>query len=168
MTESTFSEQLNTQTAGLGPGRMVDVSDESEGLRTAVAVGRVELGAEAFDQLTSGAVQDGDVLPVAQIAGIQGAKRTSDLLPLCRDVLLEGVELEFSLDEEERAIEIRAFAKASGRTGVEMEAMTGVSVAALTIYDMCKSISREMSISDVHLVAKTGGQSGDYRRDEQE
>ena len=101
MNESTFSEQISTQTAGLGPGRMVDVSDESEGLRTAVAVGRVELGDEAYEQLTSGDVQDGDVLPVAQIAGIQGAKRTSELIPLCRDVLLEGVELEFSVDEDE-------------------------------------------------------------------
>lgn len=166
MTETTFTDQLSSQTAGLGPARMGEVSGDPKGVRTAVAVGRVLLGEEPFARVASGEVQKGNVIPIAQIAGIQGAKRTSELIPLCHDVLLEGVDLEFALDEDDHAIEIRAYAKTSGTTGVEMEALTAVSVAALTVYDMCKSISREIRISDVHLVAKTGGQSGDYRRDE--
>lgn len=144
---------------------MVDVADQPKTVRTAVAAGRVVLGEEAFRQVQEKTVRKGDVLSVAQIAGLQGAKQTSNLIPLCHDVLLQGVDVDFTFNEEDYAIEIRAFAKSTGPTGVEMEALTAVSIAALTIYDMCKSISKDITITDARLLAKTGGQSGDYRRD---
>ncbi|HMB93120.1 MAG TPA: cyclic pyranopterin monophosphate synthase MoaC [Rhodothermales bacterium] len=150
----------------LGGVHMVDVSDKSDSLRTAVASGRVLLGEEAFQLVAENKIRKGDVLTIAQIAGILGAKQTSKLIPLCHDVAIKGVDVEFSLDEDEHAIEVRGFAKTIGPTGVEMEALTAVSVAALTIYDMCKSVSKEIRITDVHLLAKTGGQSGDYRKSE--
>ena len=103
-------------------------------------------------------------MTVAQIAGVLGAKQASRLIPLCHDVLLQNVEIDFELDADAAAVEIRAITKTEGATGVEMEALTAVSVAALTIYDMCKSVSKEIGITDVRLLAKTGGQSGDYRR----
>lgn len=165
MTETTTQETKLTPPAASGRARMIDVADKPDTVRTAVAAGRVLLGAEAFQQVQENTVRKGDVLSVAQIAGLQGAKQTSKLIPLCHDVLLQGVDVDFTLDEAEHAVEIRAFAKSTGPTGVEMEALTAVSIAALTIYDMCKSISKEITISDTHLLAKTGGQSGDYRRD---
>ena len=144
--------------------RMVDVSEKSDSVRTAVAAGKVRLGAEAYQRVEENDIQKGDVLTVAQIAGIMGAKQTSQLIPLCHDVQIDGVDVEFSFDEEEKAIEIRAYAKSVGVTGVEMEALTAVSVTALTIYDMCKSVSKGIRITDIHLLAKTGGQSGNYRK----
>ncbi|NNE34891.1 MAG: cyclic pyranopterin monophosphate synthase MoaC [Rhodothermales bacterium] len=149
-----------------GGVQMVDVSDKSTSTRTAVATGAVLIGDEAFKLVQENGIRKGDVLTVAQIAGIQGAKQTSNLIPLCHDVALKGVDLELSLDEERSAIDIRAFAKSVGPTGVEMEALTAVSVAALTIYDMCKSVTKSIEITGIHLVAKTGGQSGDYLRSE--
>lgn len=143
---------------------MADLSLRSASARTAVASGRVLLGEASFSQVQEGTVKKGDVLSVAQIAGILGAKRTSQLIPLCHDVLLQNVDLDLDLDEERRSVEIRALTKAQGPTGVEMEALTAVSVAALTVYDMCKSIDREIRITDIGLLAKTGGQSGAYRR----
>lgn len=143
---------------------MVDVSDKPDSVRTAVAVGSVVLGPEAFRRVRENDVQKGDVLTVAQIAGIMGAKQTSKLIPLCHDVQIEGVDVELEFDEENDAIDIRAYAKSVGPTGVEMEALTAVSITALTVYDMCKSITKDLRITDVHLLAKTGGQSGDYRR----
>ena len=145
---------------------MVDVSDKSNTVRTAVAAGRVLLGREAFEQVRGENVRKGDVLTIAQIAGIMGAKATSDLIPLCHQVTVQGVDVELTLNEKDHAVEIRTFAKSVGPTGVEMEALTGVSVACLTVYDMCKSISKEIVIQDIRLLAKTGGQSGDYRRRE--
>ena len=147
-----------------GRARMVDISAKSASVRTAVARGRVLIGEEAFRLVQEHRIRKGDVLSVAQVAGILGAKQTSRLLPLCHDVLLEGVDLDFELNEADFAIEVRAFVKTTGPTGVEMEALTAVSVAALTIYDMCKSVSKDIAITDTHLLAKTGGQSGDYRR----
>ena len=147
-----------------GRARMVDVSAKSPTARTAVARGRVLVGEEAFGLVRANKIRKGDVLTVAQIAGIFGAKQTSRLIPLCHDVLLEGVDLDLELNEEAFAIDVRAYVKTTGPTGVEMEALTAVSVAALTIYDMCKSVSREIVVTDVQLLAKTGGQSGDYRR----
>ena len=147
-----------------GRARMADVSAKAATARTAVAAGSVRLGASAFAAVRDGEVQKGDVLTVAQIAGVLGAKQTSRLLPLCHDVLLQNVEIEFTLDEAEHAVQIRAITKTEGPTGVEMEAMTAVSVAALTVYDMCKSVSKEVEITGVRLLAKTGGRSGDYRR----
>ncbi len=147
-----------------GRARMVDVSAKPLSARTAVAAGRVLLGAEAFAALRDHRIRKGDALSVAQVAGVLAAKQTSRLIPLCHDVLLQTVELEFELDERDAAVEIRAVAKTEGSTGVEMEALTAVSVAALTVYDMCKSVSKEIAITDIRLLAKTGGQSGDYRR----
>lgn len=133
--------------------------------RTAVASGRVVLGREAFEMVAENRAHKGDVLTISKIAGVMGAKRTSLLLPLCHDVVLQNVELDFELDEPTASVEVKAIAKTQGPTGVEMEALTAVSVAALNIYDMCKSVSKDISVSDVRLIAKTGGQSGDYRRD---
>lgn len=147
-----------------GRARMVDVSAKSPSARTAVARGRVLVGEEAFRLVQANKIRKGDVLTVSHVAGILGAKQTSRLIPLCHDVLLEGVDLDLDLNEDDFAIEVRAYVKTTGPTGVEMEALTAVSIAALTIYDMCKSVSREIAITDVQLLAKTGGQSGDYRR----
>jgi molybdenum cofactor biosynthesis protein MoaC len=147
-----------------GRARMVDVSPKPPTARTAVAAGRVLLGEEAFRLVKENRVRKGDVMTVAQVAGVLGAKQASRLLPLCHDVLLQNVEIDFALDDEAAAVEIRALTKTEGPTGVEMEALTAVSVAALTIYDMCKSASKDIVVTDVRLLAKTGGQSGDYRR----
>ncbi len=147
---------------------MVDVSEKSDSVRTAVATGKVLLGEEAFQRVQDDDIQKGDVLTTAQIAGILGAKQTSQLIPLCHDVQIDGVDVEFTFDEEEHAIEIRAYTKSIGVTGVEMEALTAVSITALTIYDMCKSVSKGIRVTDIHLLAKTGGQSGNYRKPDDE
>lgn len=149
-----------------GGVRMVDVSKKSDSVRTAVAAGRVLLGDEAFQRVRENDISKGDVLTTAQIAGIMGAKQTSKLIPLCHDVQVGGVQIEFSLAEEDQAIDIRAYTKSVGVTGVEMEALTAVSIAALTIYDMCKSVTKGIRITDVHLLAKTGGQSGNWKTDD--
>jgi molybdenum cofactor biosynthesis protein MoaC len=147
---------------------MVDVSEKSDSVRTAVAMGKVLLGEEAFQRVQDDDIQKGDVLTTAQIAGIMGAKQTSQLIPLCHDVQIDGVDVEFTFDEDEHAIEIRAYTKSIGVTGVEMEALTAVSITALTIYDMCKSVSKGIRVTDIHLLAKTGGQSGNYRKPDDE
>jgi len=147
-----------------GGARMVDITEKKATTRTAVARGRVILGAEAFQLVQENQVRKGDVLTTAQIAGIMGAKQTSKLIPLCHDVSVNGVEIEFQLNEAQHSVDIRAYTRTIGATGVEMEALTAVSLAGLTIYDMCKSITKDITITDIHLRAKTGGQSGDYRR----
>ena len=160
------AEAALTHVAPEGGVQMVDVSAKSDTTRTALAAGRVRIGEDAFRQIEQETLKKGDVLTVAQIAGITGAKLTSRLIPLCHSVQINGVDVELSLGEEDFAVEVRAFAKSTGPTGVEMEALTAVSVAALTVYDMCKSVTKEIEITDVRLLAKTGGQSGDYRREE--
>jgi len=147
-----------------GGVQMVDVAEKTNTVRTAVAEGCVYVGEEAFKLIVANNIHKGDVLPTAQIAGIMGAKHTSKLIPLCHDVLLRGVDVELTLREADHAVAIRAYAKSVGPTGVEMEALTAVSVAALTIYDMCKAVTKAIRISDVQLRAKTGGRSGDYRK----
>ena len=151
-----------THLSAQGGVRMVDVATKPDTPRTAVAAGRVLLGEEVFRLVEERRIRKGDVLTVAQIAGIMGAKQTSKLIPLCHDVHVKGVEVELELNEEAFAIDVRAYVKTFGPTGVEMEALTAVSVAALTIYDMCKSAAKGLRITDLHLLAKTGGQSGDY------
>ncbi len=146
--------------------RMVDVAEKPVTLRTAVAAGRVLVNEETFALLESGGTKKGDVLAVAQVAGIMGAKRTSDLIPMCHPVATDGTDLELTLDPERLSVEIRAVVRCTGRTGVEMEALTAVSVAALTVYDMCKAVQRDIVISDVRLLEKTGGTHGEYRREE--
>ena len=149
-----------------GRARMVNVGDKNPTVRTAVAAGRVLVSRQTFDLIQTGGMKKGDVLTVAQIAGIMGAKRTPDLIPMCHPILLDGVRLHLSLDEAHCAVEIRAEVSCSGRTGVEMEALTAVSTAALTVYDMCKAVQKDMVIDQIRLVSKTGGVHGDYLREE--
>ncbi|MEM8487594.1 MAG: cyclic pyranopterin monophosphate synthase MoaC [Bacteroidota bacterium] len=149
-----------------GGVKMVDIAEKPASVRTAVASGRVLVGETVFQMIQENKVRKGDVLSIAQIAGIMGAKQTSKLIPLCHDVALKGVDVVLTLEETDFAVDIKAFTKTLGSTGVEMEALTAVSVAALTVYDMCKSVTKGIRITDVHLLAKTGGQSGDYRKED--
>ena len=149
-----------------GRARMVGVGEKPVTERTAVAAGRVLVNRETFGLIQSGGVKKGDVLTVAQIAGILGAKRTPDLIPMCHPILIDGVQLRLWLDEERCAVEIEAAVTCTGRTGVEMEALTAVSTAALTVYDMCKSVQKDMVIDGIRLLSKTGGVHGDYKREE--
>lgn len=144
-----------------GEARMVDISAKEETERVAVAKGRVVMEAATLELIRSGQTAKGDVLSVARIAGIMGAKQTASLIPLCHPLMLTDVIVEFELNVEEKAVEITGIAKTRGRTGVEMEALTAVSTAALTIYDMCKAADRNMRIDRVRLVRKTGGKSGE-------
>lgn len=149
-----------------GRARMVDVSEKSETARTAVAAGRVLVNEETFRLIKTGGMKKGDVLSTAQIAGIMGAKRTPDIIPMCHPIVISGVDIDFNLNEEDLAVEILATAKCTGVTGVEMEALTAVSVATLTVYDMCKAVQKDMVISDIRLLKKTGGKSGEFIREE--
>ena len=145
-----------------GQAVMVDVSDKGETYRVAAAGGRVVMRQETLDQIKSNSHKKGDVLTVAKIAGIQAAKKTAELIPLCHPLFLSGIELSFELDEVESAVLIEAECRLKGTTGVEMEALTAVSVAALTIYDMCKAVDKGMEIDAVRLLKKSGGRSGDW------
>lgn len=147
-----------------GRPRMVDVSEKAETLRSATARGEVRMRPETLERIRSGQVAKGDVLAAAQLAAVQGVKRTWELVPLCHPIPISGVEVEFGLRERPAAVEIRATVKAVARTGVEMEALCAVLAAALCIYDMCKAIDRELTITEVWLEHKTGGRSGEYRR----
>lgn len=149
-----------------GRARMVDVGEKSVSHRTAVAAGRVLVSRNTFDLIRSGGMKKGDVLTVAQIAGVMGAKRTPDLIPMCHPILLDGIDLSLHLDEARCSVEIEAAVSCDGRTGVEMEALTAVSTAALTVYDMCKAVQKDMVISDIRLLQKTGGVHGDFQREE--
>lgn len=149
-----------------GRARMVDVGDKAPSHRTAVAGARVLVSPETFRLIQTGGMKKGDVLTVAQIAGVMGAKRTPDLIPMCHPIALTGINLELSLDEARCAIDIRATVSCDGRTGVEMEALTAASTAALTVYDMCKAVQKDMVITDVRLLSKTGGVHGDFERKE--
>jgi len=143
-----------------GRARMVDVTEKDITLRQATARGTVVMSPEVFQRIMSGGIEKGDVLGVAKIAGIMGAKRTAELIPLCHPLNLTGVEITFHPIEEKHRIEIEAQVRLQGKTGAEMEALAAVAIAALTIYDMCKAVDREMVISDIHLVEKKGGKSG--------
>jgi len=145
-----------------GSAVMVDVSDKSETERVAIASGSVIMEKATLDKIMAGGVKKGDVLSVARLAGIMGAKRTPDLIPLCHPLNLTSVTVELSCDPARNAVDIVATCKITGRTGVEMEALTAVSVAALTVYDMCKAVDRGMLISDIKLLHKSGGKSGTY------
>ena len=147
-----------------GRARMVDVGDKPESARTATAEGRVRMSRDAFEQVAAHAVAKGDVLAVAEVAGVMAAKRTGELIPLCHPLPLDVVTVEARLVPELPGVAVTATAKVTGRTGVEMEALTAVSVACLTVYDMVKAIDREMVIEAVRLLSKTGGTRGDWRR----
>ncbi len=145
-----------------GKASMVDVSDKDVTERSATARGAVVMAPNTMRLIEAGEVKKGDVLSVARLAGIMGAKRTSDLIPLCHPLPLSSVKVELSLDPDASAVDITATCKVVGPTGVEMEALTAVSLAALTIYDMCKALDRGMRIGDIRLIHKSGGKSGTY------
>lgn len=150
-----------------GRAKMVDVGEKPVSERTAVAAGRVLVNAETFALIKSGGMKKGDVLTVAQIAGVMGAKRTPDIIPMCHPILLGGIDLSLTLDETRQSVEITASVRCDGRTGVEMEALTAVSTAALTVYDMCKAVQKDMIITDIRLLKKSGGVHGDFERKEE-
>ena len=147
-----------------GHAVMVDVSEKSDTVREATAMGRISMSQECFEKVKTGGMKKGDVLGTARIAGIMGAKRTSELIPLCHILNLSKVEVEFICHDETCEIEVRCTAKTTGKTGVEMEALTGVNVTLLTIYDMCKAVDKGMEINEVHLLRKSGGKSGLWER----
>ncbi|QCX34139.1 cyclic pyranopterin monophosphate synthase MoaC [Caloramator sp. E03] len=149
-----------------GRARMVDVSLKDETLREAVAKGYVYMKKETLEKIKEGSIKKGDVLSVAQVGGILGAKRTSDIIPMCHPIMMTGCDISFKLNFEKLRVEITSTVKTVGQTGVEMEALSAVSIAALTIYDMCKAIDREMIISDIKLMKKSGGKSGLFERKE--
>jgi len=148
-----------------GRARMVDVSAKAETLREATALAVVKASAETLRAVEQGSVKKGDVLAVAQVAGIQAAKRTPELIPMCHPLPISSASIAFETDADTGRIEIRATVKAEAKTGVEMEAMTAASIAALTVYDMCKSLQRDIEVERVVLLSKKGGKSGEYRRE---
>ena len=148
-----------------GRAFMVDVSDKSETERIAVAMGTVFMEPSTLALIQEGGVKKGDVLSVARLAGIMGAKKTPDLIPLCHPLMLTSIKVELLPDWDNNAIIINTLCKVSGQTGVEMEALCAASVAGLTIYDMCKAIDKAMIVSDIQLETKSGGKSGDWKRD---
>ena len=156
-----MSEPKLTHIDESGKARMVDVGDKPETDRSAVAKGEVRMRLDTLNLIRQGAFKKGDVLTVAQVAGIAGAKRTSDLIPFCHPLPLTHLAIDFELDDQLPGVRITASARTRGQTGVEMEALTAVSVAALTIYDMAKAVEKTMVIQNIRLVEKRGGQSGD-------
>ena len=147
-----------------GRAKMVDVGEKNITRRTATAMARVFVNENTFALIQSGGMKKGDVLTVAQVAGVMGAKHTPDLIPMCHPILMDGIDLKLSLCRERLSVEILATVSCDGRTGVEMEALTAVSTAALTVYDMCKAVQKDMVISDICLLEKTGGVHGDFHR----
>ena len=152
-----------THIDGDGKAAMVDVGDKQETSRTATAKGSVFMAPETLALIEAGEVKKGDVLSVARLAGIMASKKTPDLIPLCHPLALTSIDVVLSCDAARQAVDIEATCRLTGRTGVEMEAMTAVSVAALTIYDMCKAVDRGMRLSDIRLTFKDGGKSGTYQ-----
>ena len=145
-----------------GHARMVNVTEKAQTVRTAVAKGEIYMAPETLDLIQQGGMPKGDVLAVAQVGGIMAAKKTGDLIPMCHPINLTGVDINFEIDTERSRIIITSTVSCKGETGVEMEALTAVSAAALTIYDMCKAVQKDMHIEGIKLLKKTGGKSGDY------
>ena len=145
-----------------GRATMVDVGGKDVTERKAVAVGRILVNEQCFEMIRTGGHKKGDVLGTAQIAGIMAAKKTPDIIPMCHPIMITVANIRFNRNEEDLAVEIEATVKCSGVTGVEMEALTAASAAALTIYDMCKAVQKDMVIDQIHLVSKSGGKSGDF------
>lgn len=145
-----------------GNAVMVDVSNKNETERIAIATGTVKASSETIELIKSGQIGKGDVLGVARVAGIMAMKNTSNLIPMCHPVMITGSSIDFEIDSEKSEIIITATSKVVHKTGVEMESLTGVSIAALTIYDMCKAVDKRMVIGDIHLVKKLGGKSGEF------
>jgi len=151
-----------------GRAKMVDVSAKKDTLREAVACGRVDMQQQTLERIASGGISKGDVLAVAQVAGVLAAKQVAQLIPMCHQLFLTGVDLNFTLDLAGSGLIIEATVRTTGKTGVEMEALTAVAVAALTVYDMCKAVDKEMVIGQICLQEKRGGSSGHFRRSEGE
>lgn len=147
-----------------GNAVMVDVSEKNITARTAVASGQIHVSQEVFDAIVHGTAAKGDVLGVARVAGIMAAKQTSSLIPMCHPLMISKCQVDFELDEENLTVKAICMVKVSGKTGVEMEALTGVSVTLLTIYDMCKALDKRMEIGEIHLDSKSGGKSGEFVR----
>ena len=150
-----------------GRAKMVDVGEKPLSERTAVAAARVLVNENTFALIKTGGMKKGNVLTVAQIAGVMGAKHTPDIIPMCHPILMDGIDLTLHLDEGRKSVEIEAAVSCGGKTGVEMEALTAVSTAALTVYDMCKAVQKDMVITDIRLLKKTGGVHGDFEREEE-
>lgn len=148
-----------------GRARMVDVSNKESTDRVALATGKVFLNDKTYTMVKNQEIKKGDVLTVAKIAGIMAAKNTSNLIPMCHPINLTSVDIEFKMDDERKVIEIFAKAMLNAKTGVEMESLTAVSVTALTIYDMCKAVQKDIEIGEIKLLRKTGGKSGDYKNE---
>ena len=149
-----------------GRARMVDVTEKAVTHRTAIAAGEIHVSPETMAHIRNGSMKKGDVLAVAQVAGIQAAKHNWELIPMCHPLPLTGIDIAFALADDPCMVEIRATVTCTGVTGVEMEALTAVSVAALTIYDMCKAVQKDMHITNIRLLRKSGGKSGDYIAEE--
>lgn len=147
-----------------GNAIMVDVTDKNDTVREAVAMGSIKLSKECYNKVKAGEMSKGDVLSVARIAGIMGAKKTSDLIPLCHILNITKVKIDFNTDDDNTTITVLCTAKTTGKTGVEMESLTGAGISLLTIYDMCKAIDKGMVISEIKLMKKTGGKSGTWER----
>lgn len=146
-----------------GYAKMVDISEKDDTKRVATAVATITMSEDALYKVKNGQVKKGEVLSVAQVAGIMGAKNTSNNIPMCHQINLVGCDLDFEINEEESSINIYATCKSLGKTGVEMEALNSATIAALTIYDMCKAIDKKMIINNIHVLEKTGGKSGDFK-----
>ncbi|ORX97657.1 MoaC-domain-containing protein [Basidiobolus meristosporus CBS 931.73] len=146
-----------------GKASMVSVTEKKPTHRTAIAGGRVFLGPKAFPLVAANSMKKGDVLTVSQIAGINGAKQTSNMIPLCHPLLLSHIDVQLVLNEKDLAVDITAKVECQGNTGVEMEALSAVSTAALTVFDMCKAVTKDMVLSDIKVLEKTGGKSGPYK-----
>lgn len=147
-----------------GRAHMVEVGEKNDTKRVAIARGTIKMKKETINSIRNGMIKKGDVLSVSQIAGIMGSKKTSDIIPMCHNIFLTGADISFRINEEQ--IEIESIVKTIGKTGVEMEALMAVNIAAMTIYDMCKAIDKDMIITNVRLIEKTGGKSGKYVRGE--
>jgi len=160
MKEFTHVDEINK-------AKMVDVTSKDETRREATAQAEVLVSNIVFEKLKDNVIEKGDVLSVAKIAGIQGAKRTSELIPLCHNIFISNLDLKIMLDSERKVVIVRATAKTFSKTGVEMEALTGATIAALTVYDMCKALDKSIVISNIKLISKTGGKSGSYKISEE-
>ncbi|WP_432402234.1 cyclic pyranopterin monophosphate synthase MoaC [Wukongibacter sp. M2B1] len=148
-----------------GKAKMVEVGDKNDTKRIAIARGTIRMNVNTLKMISEGQMKKGDVLSVAQVAGIMGAKRTSEVIPMCHNIFITGADIRFEIDEENNSIHIESEVKTIGKTGIEMEALNSVSITALTIYDMCKAVDKNMVIENIRLVRKTGGKSGEYIRE---
>lgn len=160
MEKNKGMEQNLTHINSQGRAKMVDVSEKQKTIREAIAIGSIYMKRSTIERIESGEIIKGDVLAVSQVAGIMGAKKTSDIIPMCHPIMMGACDIEFKFDYEKNKIDIISITKTIGETGIEMEALTAVAVAGLTIYDMCKAIDKTMVIGDIRLLRKIGGKSG--------